>query len=47
MKRLPDVAIKECVAELRAACRLPVEQAALDVVVDWLRPNFERILGPS
>ena len=45
MKRLPDVAIKECVAELRAACRLPIEEPALDVIVDWLRPNFERILG--
>ena len=45
MKRLPDVAIKECVAELRAACRLPIEEPALDIIVDWLRPNFERILG--
>lgn len=45
MKRLPDIAIKECVTELRAACRLPVEEPALDVIVDWLRPNFERILG--
>lgn len=45
MKRLPDIAIKECVAELRAACRLPIEQPALDLVVDSLRPNFERILA--
>ena len=45
MKRLPDIAIKECVRELRAACRLPIEQAALDLVVDWLRPNFEMILA--
>jgi hypothetical protein len=45
MKRLPEAAIKECLVELRAACRLPIEDAALEMVVDWLRPNFERILG--
>src|SRR5437773_9241268 len=45
MKRLPDIAIKECVRELRAACRLPIDQAALDLVVDWLRPNFELSLA--
>ncbi|MFN2447570.1 MAG: hypothetical protein ABR606_18535 [Vicinamibacterales bacterium] len=44
MKRLSDIAIKECVAELRAACRLPIEEHGLDVIVAWLRPNFERIL---
>jgi hypothetical protein len=45
MKRLPDIAIKECVRELRAACRLPIDEAALGTLVGWLRPNFERILG--
>jgi hypothetical protein len=45
MKRLPDIAIKECVGELRAACRLPIDQPALDLIVEWLRPNFERILA--
>jgi hypothetical protein len=45
MKRLPDIAIAECVRELRAACRLPIEPPALDMIVDWLRPNFEKILG--
>lgn len=45
MKRLPDIAIRECVMEMRAACRLPVEQAALDRLIEQLRPNFERILA--
>jgi hypothetical protein len=45
MKRLPEIAIKECVGELRAACRLPIDQPALDLIVEWLRPNFERILA--
>jgi hypothetical protein len=44
MKKMSDVAVRECVAELRAACRLPIDQPALDTVVGWLRPNFERIL---
>jgi hypothetical protein len=45
MKRMPDTAIKECLLELRAACRLPIDESALDTLVGWLRPNFERILG--
>jgi hypothetical protein len=45
MRRLPDIAIKECLVELRAACRLPIDEPALETVVGWLRPNFERILG--
>ena len=45
MRRVPDLAINECVRELRAACRLPIEPAALEELVGWLRPNFERILG--
>ena len=48
MRRLPDIAIRECLRELRAACRLPIDEPALDEVVGWLRPNFERILaGPE
>jgi hypothetical protein len=45
LPRLPDIAIKECIEELRAACRLPIEQSALDALVERLRPNFDRILG--
>lgn len=45
MRRLPDIAIGECVRELRAACRLPIEQPALEALIEELRPNFERILG--
>ena len=45
MRRLPDIAIRECVAELRAACRLPIDSQALEVLIERLRPNFERILG--
>ena len=45
MRRLPDIAIRECVGELRAACRLPIDQEALGVLIERLRPNFERILG--
>lgn len=42
--RLSETAIRECVAELRGACRLPIDESALDVIVGWLRPSFERIL---
>jgi hypothetical protein len=44
VKKLSDIAIKECVRELRAACRLPIDEPALDTIVAWLRENFERIL---
>ena len=44
MEKLSAIAIKECVAELRAASRRPIEQDALDTIVEWLRPQFERIL---
>ncbi len=48
MRRLPDIAMKECVRELRAACRLPIDELALDEMLSWLRPNFDRILsGPE
>jgi hypothetical protein len=45
MKRLPDIAMKECLQELRAACRVPIEQAGIGLLTEWLRPNFERILA--
>lgn len=45
VSKVPDLAIKECVAEMRAACHRPIEPAALDMLDGWLRPNFERILG--
>lgn len=45
MRRLPDIAIRECVGELRAACRLPIDQAALDILIERLRHNFDRILA--
>jgi len=45
MKRLPDIALKECLTELRAACRLPIDEAALNVLAGWVRPNFEQILA--
>jgi hypothetical protein len=44
MDKLSDIAIQECVEELRAASRRPIEQAAIDTIVGWLRPQFERIL---
>jgi len=45
MRRLPEIAMKECLNELRAACRLPIEDEAIDVLRERLRPNFERILA--
>jgi hypothetical protein len=41
---MSEFAIKECVAELRAACRRPIDEAALDRLLDWLRPTFRDIL---
>jgi hypothetical protein len=43
-KTLSEIAVDECVGELRAACRRPIDAAALETVVAWMRPNFERIL---
>jgi hypothetical protein len=45
MRRLPDTALRECFGELRAACRLPIDETALDALKERVRPNFERILG--
>jgi hypothetical protein len=41
---LSERALDECVTELRAACRRPIEDAALERLLDWLRPNFRLIL---
>lgn len=45
MRRLPDIAIRECLGEFRAACRLPIDDVALEALVERLRHNFERILA--
>jgi hypothetical protein len=44
MHALSSLALKECVAELRAACRRPIDDAALQALVTLLRPSFEHIL---
>jgi hypothetical protein len=44
MKKMSDIAIRECVAELCAATRRPIDPSAVDTVVGWLRPQFEKIL---
>jgi hypothetical protein len=41
---MSEVAINECVAELRAACRRPINETALERLFDTLRPNFRQIL---
>ena len=41
---LSESAIDECVAELRAACRRPIDRDALVHLREWLRPNFREIL---
>lgn len=45
MRRLPEIAVRECLGELRAACRLPIDPMALDTLVERLRHNFDRILA--
>jgi len=44
MAILSEVAIEECVVELRSACRRPIDEAALATLLNWLRPNFRQIL---
>ena len=44
MTKLSELAITECVLELKAACRRPIDAVALDTVIGWVRPDFERIL---
>jgi hypothetical protein len=41
---LSESAMQECVVELRAACRRPIDDAALAALLDSLRPNFQQIL---
>src|SRR5258706_15979492 len=41
---MSDFAINECVAELRAACRRPINEPALHRLLEALRPNFRQIL---
>jgi hypothetical protein len=36
--------MNECVAELRAACRRPIDESALQRLLETLRPNFRLIL---
>ncbi len=42
--KMSEIAISECVLELRAACRHEIDQRALDTMLGWVRPDFERIL---
>lgn len=44
MKKLSEIALKECIVELRAACRLPIDPAALETMMSWVRPQFAQIL---
>lgn len=44
MRSMSELAVQECVAELRAACRRPIDEAALEALLDRLRPNFREIL---
>jgi len=44
MTNVSEIAIRECVAELRAASRRPIDPLALETIVGWMRPQFERIL---
>jgi hypothetical protein len=47
MTSMSEFAINECVSELRAACRRPVEDAALDTMLGWMRPQFQKLLDRS
>jgi hypothetical protein len=44
MTKMSELAINECVLELRAACRRPIDAAALQTVVGWVQSDFERVL---
>jgi len=44
MTKMSEIAVRECVAELRAGARRPIDTPAVDAVVGWLRPQFEKIL---
>jgi len=42
--KMSETAINEITLEMRAACRRPIEEPALDTMFSWVRPEFERIL---
>jgi hypothetical protein len=42
--KMSEVAINECILEIRAACRRPIDEAALETMFSWMRSEFERIL---
>lgn len=44
MKKLSEIALKECIVELRAACRLSIDPQALETMMSWVRPQFVQIL---
>jgi hypothetical protein len=44
MAILSEVAIEECVVELRSACRRQIDEVALETLLNRLRPNFRQIL---
>lgn len=44
MSKMSEIAIRECVAELHAGSRRPIDASAVDTLVAWLRPNFEKNL---
>lgn len=44
MRKLSDLAFDEILTEIKAACHLPIDEAALDTVIGRLRVNFERNL---
>ena len=45
VERLDELAVAQCVGELRAAARRPIDQAALETLIGWLRPQFVDILN--
>jgi hypothetical protein len=44
MTKLSDLAFDEILTEIKAGCRLPIDEAALETVIGRLRVNFERHL---
>lgn len=44
MVSMSEFAMNECVTELRAACRRPINEPALQRLLEALRPNFRQIL---
>jgi hypothetical protein len=44
LAKTSQLAIDQCVAELRAACRRSIDPRALEMLIDRLRPRFEDVL---